>query len=156
MSFTAIEIAVILTDFFLQKKIDLKLKWPNDLWTLDKKKCGGILIQGSQHQFLAGIGLNIHSTDPNFGGIFEKPSVFEKKELALEISNFIQENRISQVEELRQKWLSRCGHNLEKVKIIEDRIVTEGIFLGLGNFGEALISTPEGLKSVFNGSLRLA
>jgi BirA family biotin operon repressor/biotin-[acetyl-CoA-carboxylase] ligase len=155
VSFTAIEIAVILTDFFKKKGIELKLKWPNDLWTYDQKKCGGILVQGTQEQFMAGIGLNIYSHDDIFGGIYEDERPLNKKDLAFEIAHFLQSNRIPTSEEVKVKWTKCCGHNLKRVQISEGSETTEGTFLGLGSFGEAIISTLEGDKSIFNGSLRL-
>ncbi len=155
VSFTAIEIAVILTDFFHQKNIDLKLKWPNDLWTNDLKKCGGILVQGIKDQLLAGIGINIYTLDKQFGGIYDEVQAIDKKEFALEIAHFLKTHRIHSPEELKLKWLNRCGHYLKCVKITDGNQAIEGFFSGLGEFGEAIISTPVGPQAIFNGSLRL-
>lgn len=155
MSYTAIEIAVILSDFFQSKGQSLKLKWPNDLWNSENQKCGGILVQGSQQCFLAGIGLNLFSNEKKFGGILENETIIDKKILCLEIASFIHSNRITEVDQLKRKWLERCGHLNSIVKIIEGDEIFEGIFQGIGDFGEALISQNGEVIRIFNGSLRI-
>lgn len=156
MSFTAIEISVIIAEFFEKKNRILKLKWPNDLWDTNFKKCGGILVQGNQNQFMAGIGLNLFSEDSLFGGIYDQSFEFNKKDYALEIATYIQQNRIHDVQSLKSRWLMRCGHLNQMVKIIEGNEVSEGIFQGLGDFGEALVCTDAHVRKIYNGSLRLS
>lgn len=155
MSYTAIELAVILADFFESKGYPLKLKWPNDLWNSELKKCGGILVQGSQHVFMAGIGLNLFSNNPDYGGIMNDEIQIYKKEFSLEIVAFIHANRIQDVKELRRKWLQRCGHLNSIVKIVEGDETFDGVFQGLGDFGEALVCQNGETKKIFNGSLRI-
>lgn len=156
MSYTAIELSVIIADYFAGKGRDLKLKWPNDLWDNDSKKCGGILVQGSQNHMLAGIGINIFSEDKAFGAVFSEAFNLNKKRYALELANYIHSNRISDVSALRAKWLLKCGHLNQMVKVIEGEDTIEGIFQGLGDYGEALICRDGKTQRVFNGSLRLA
>ncbi|HLT22896.1 MAG TPA: hypothetical protein VKZ84_05620, partial [Bacteriovoracaceae bacterium] len=67
-SFTALELSVLVADFFDGSK--LTLKWPNDIYNHHFKKCAGILIQQSQNQMLAGIGINLFSSVEHFGGVF--------------------------------------------------------------------------------------
>jgi len=153
-SFTALEVSVILTNFFELKGQSLKLKWPNDLWNNELKKCGGILIQGNQSNFLAGIGLNLFSDNSEFGGIFPEAFDLDKKSWAREIAEFILSNRYADTELLKRDWLSRCGHLNQMVKIIEGNEITEGIFQGLGDHGEAEICTDGKINHIYNGSLR--
>lgn len=155
MSYTAIELSVIIADFFEQKGQSLKLKWPNDLWNEKLLKCGGILVQGSQQSFVAGIGLNLYSNDPSLGGIMPDQQSIDKKLWSHEIVSFIHENRSSDVVEFRKKWLQKCGHLNDVVKIIEGEESFEGVFQGLGDFGEALVCQNGETKRIFNGSLRL-
>lgn len=156
MSFTAIELSVIIAEFFEQKGSELKLKWPNDLWDKTGMKCGGILVQGTQSNMLAGIGLNLFSNDVSLGGIFEKEFTLEKEKNAQEIGNFILNNRIADARKLTSSWLKRCGHLNQMVRITEGNEVTEGIFQGLGEFGEALVCRDGQTQRIFNGSLRLS
>lgn len=156
MSYTAIEIAVIVAEFFEKKGRALKLKWPNDLWDLNEKKCGGILVQGTQNNLLAGIGVNLYSGDPDFGGVFAEAFPVDKKSYALELATYISKNRIDDVAALRSRWLLKCGHLNQMVRITDGTESIEGIFQGLGDFGEALVCTDSKTRKVYNGSLRLS
>lgn len=156
MSFTALELSVLIARFFEKKEIHLKLKWPNDLWDQEMKKCGGILVQGSQNQLAAGIGLNIYSDDSSFGAIYSEEWSFNKQRLALEIAQFIVAHRYQNVRELQKDWLTRCGHLNHMVTITESGEKSEGIFQGIGDFGEALVCINAETRRFFNGSLRLS
>lgn len=156
MSYTALELSVIIALFFEHKGRKLELKWPNDLWDEHGLKCGGILVQGSQNNLIAGIGLNLYSEDPNYGGIFPGQFELDKKTWARELADFIHQNRFQETSKLRAEWLKRCGHLNHMVKITEGQEVIEGIFQGLGEFGEAEICRDTRITRVFNGSLRLS
>lgn len=156
MSFTAIELSVIIADFFEKKNQKLQLKWPNDLWDADGKKCGGILVQGSQNNMLAGIGINLFSDDEKFGAVFGTSFSANKKNIAHELAEYLHANRIPDAKQLSSRWLMKCGHLNQMVKIIEGNEVTEGIFQGLGDFGEALICRDTKTVKIYNGSLRLS
>lgn len=156
MSYTALELSVLVARFFENKGAQLKLKWPNDLWNHEMKKCAGILVQGSQNQLAAGIGLNIFSKDPAYGGIFSEESGLNKKALAKEISEFILSHRYQNMKDLQKDWLIRCGHLNQMVTVTENGEVSEGIFQGIGEFGEALLCINAETRKFFNGSLRLS
>jgi BirA family transcriptional regulator, biotin operon repressor / biotin---[acetyl-CoA-carboxylase] ligase len=155
MSYTALELSVIVAKFFESKGRTLKLKWPNDLWDMNGKKCVGLLVQGTQNQLLAGIGINLFTNDENFGGVFTGPFEIEKKVWSRELADYIHDNRYSSTEELRKDWLSRCGHMNQMVRVTESGDVYEGIFQGLGEHGEALVCTDAQINHIYNGSLRL-
>ncbi len=154
LSLTAIELAVVVTDFFSLKGRELRLKWSNDLWTEDRKKCGGILVQGGQSNFLAGIGLNLFSDSQDYGGIYDQAFGLEKAYLAREIADFIYDHRIPDPNLLRKKWEHRCGHLHTTVTITEGSEVVSGRFEGLGDYGEALLTQKGEIMRIYNGSLR--
>jgi BirA family transcriptional regulator, biotin operon repressor / biotin---[acetyl-CoA-carboxylase] ligase len=154
-SLSALEVSLLLVDYFKLKNVELQLKWPNDLWNLHKKKCGGVLLQGSKEIYLAGIGLNLYSEDSDFGGIFQEEIDSDKKVLAQEISQFILSHRVQDKSNLQERWLSVCGHLNSAVEMTEGDMKSTGIFKGIGDHGEAILETDEGLKQFFNGSLRL-
>jgi BirA family biotin operon repressor/biotin-[acetyl-CoA-carboxylase] ligase len=56
----------------ISQGISLQLKWPNDL-LLNKKKCGGVLVEvvslGSLMGLILGLGLNINMDEEDFQGI---------------------------------------------------------------------------------------
>lgn len=154
MSFTALEISILVARYFELHGQTIKLKWPNDLWDSEYKKCGGILVQGSQNQLYAGIGINIYSHDQNFGSIYKDVHEINKKDLALKIAEFIISNRYETTKELKKDWLIRCGHLNEMVTIIENEEKSEGVFQGLGEYGEAEVCINGQINRFFNGSLR--
>ena len=152
-SFTAIELSVLIAKFFEGSR--LGLKWPNDIWNAQKKKCCGILVQNHHQIMCAGIGINLWSDHPEFGGISDSAFEFDKKAWALEIASFIVQNRFNDVATLKKEWEDFCWHMHKEVVITEGAESVEGLFLGLGQYGEAVLATTEGEKRLFNGSLRL-
>ncbi len=156
MSYTALELSVIIAMFFESKGRTIKLKWPNDLWDVQERKCGGILVQGSQNHLIAGLGLNLYSEDDQYGGIFSEPFDIDKKNWARELADYIHQNRFQETSALRREWLKRCGHLNQMVRVTEGEKVVEGIFQGLGDHGEAEICRDTRITRIFNGSLRLS
>lgn len=154
-SLSSLEVSLLVQEFFKTKGASLSLKWPNDLWTQERKKCGGVLLQGSKDLYLAGIGINLYSEIPHYGGVFKNDQGFKKESIAREISEFILTHRIQDSDTLKRRWLNVCGHRNAYVKIIEGEKSTEGIFKGIGEYGEAVLETENGIESFFNGSLRL-
>lgn len=152
-SFTALEMSVLVAKFFEGSK--LSLKWPNDLWNFQKKKCCGILVQSFQGKMVAGIGVNLFSSHPDFGGVYDSDFSFNKRSWAREMASFIYAHRYISADELRLDWEQRCAHMCEFVTISEGTEVTQGYFQGLGTYGEAILKTKEGERRLFNGSLRL-
>lgn len=152
MSFTALEMSLLVARFFEDCK--LSLKWPNDLWNKHQQKCCGILVQNSNGVMMAGIGINLFSDEEAYGGVYEESFSFDKKAWSLEVANFILANRYEDTTSLKKDWEDRCGHLHQAVRITEGGMVIEGIFEGLGQYGEAVIATNEGHKNIFNGTLR--
>lgn len=155
VSFMAMEISVVIAEFFENHHRSVKLKWPNDIWDRQRRKCAGILVQGQNNHYLAGIGINLFSVDENLGGIFEDNFSINKETWSYEIASYITSHRIHDVEILQKKWLDRCGHLNEKVLIREGSDIVQGIFRGIGPYGEALLETTEEIKKIYNGSLIL-
>ena len=155
ISFTAMEIALLVCKFFEETGHEIKLKWPNDLLTKQGLKCGGILVQGSGDIYLAGIGINLYSTRAEYGGVHDEEFFFDKGKWSLEIGQFILQNRYHSTNDLVREWQDRCIHLRKDVRIIDDRSEITGLFLGLGENGEALLETTTGSQRIFNGSLRI-
>jgi len=152
-SFTALEVSVLITQFFEDSK--LTLKWPNDLLNKHQKKCCGILIQSIKGTMVAGVGLNLYSQHPVFGGIYDDSFEFNKKSEANEIVKFINSNRYPNEVKLIKDWEDKCQHMNEEVSLTEGDMVVVGRFKGLGEYGEATVVTDNGEKKFFNGSLRI-
>jgi BirA family biotin operon repressor/biotin-[acetyl-CoA-carboxylase] ligase len=155
ITFTPLEISLLVRNFFLLKGKDIKVKWPNDLINSEGKKCGGVIVQNSGSHFYAGIGLNLFQNDPSYGGIYEAEFALDKKEWAKELSTFIWLNRYAGHEEISADWLKGCHHLNRHVKIVDGDHEATGEFIGLGPFGEAVLKNPQGTVHLYNGSLRL-
>jgi len=154
-SFTAMELTVIIGKFFETKNQKIFLKWPNDLINSQGKKCGGVLIQTFSNQYMAGIGLNLYFDEIEFGGIYDQIFPFSKESWSQELALFIYQHRYEDLDKLKHDWLKMCIHLDKQVHISDNNQSYEGKFIGIGDYGEALIETELELKSVFNGSLRL-
>ena len=155
VSFTALEISVLITRFFESKGRNLRLKWPNDIWNEAGKKCGGILVQGSHNTYIAGVGLNLFSDENQFGGVFDSNFKIDKREWSREIADFVLHHRYKEVDTLQDDWLTRCGHLKSEVTIHEGNQVFEGRFEGLGPHGECLLNQEGKILHLYNGSLRI-
>ena len=160
MTLTSLEIGVLLTLYFKKK---IKVKWPNDLLNEEHEKVGGILCQLIDNQILVGIGINLKSPckDPNFpypvGGILEANTPLEKdfkREIPLDIYRFITSNRLNS-DDVRRLFVENCIHMNEKVIISDHNKKREGKFIGVGEFGEALIQDEYETIKILTGSLRL-
>lgn len=155
VTFTALEISLLILQFFSSKGKEIKVKWPNDLITLDNKKCGGVLVQNSGSYYLAGCGLNLFQNESEYGGIYECAFPIEKKAWIEELSDFIRAHRYDNTEKLSHDWLQNCSHSNQEVRIFEGDQETRGTFIGLGAHGEAILKNAQGIHHLFNGSLRL-
>lgn len=155
LSFTALEISLLISRFFENEGRRIGLKWPNDLWDSDQLKCGGILIQGSGSNFFAGVGINLFSDRTEFGGVYREAFDLDKKSWSLKIAQFLVANRYSDTDQLKKDWEERCSHLGRRVSISENVEVNDGIFLGLGEAGEARLKTSDGIKNLYNGTLRI-
>jgi biotin-[acetyl-CoA-carboxylase] ligase BirA-like protein len=155
VTYTALEISILIHHFFKMKGKEIRLKWPNDLMTLEEKKCGGVLVQNSESHYYVGIGLNLFQNESSFGGIYETSFPINKQERVKELSAYIRSNRYSNTEDLSKDWLKSCFHLNQQVSISEGDQETCGKFVGLGSYGEALLENSQGTHHLFNGSLRL-
>ncbi len=155
MSFTALEMSLLVARFFEFEGCIIGLKWPNDLWDSRGLKCGGILVQGSGSRLYAGIGINLFSNHKDFGGVYLESFEFDKKSWSYRISEYILAHRYSQTEALIKDWEIRCPHMGKDVTITEGNEILHGTFMGLGQHGEAVLRTEGGIKNIFNGTLRI-
>lgn len=151
LTLSSAEISVYIAQYY-----NLKVKWPNDLLNYQGEKCGGILIQKVRDYLIVGIGLNLYPSDlqeysikPGF--IFKKGDLTSAKEEAFKLASYIYTHRTKSIV---PPWESRCIHMNKNVTITEDSNIYKGKFIGLGNFGEALLEKDQKVLKIFNGSLR--
>lgn len=158
---TALELGCLVINFF--SGLPLQLKWPNDI-IYQQKKCGGLILQNLSDNFFAcGLGLNINSSQEELKGLdhgenasgLPSQGQTRVKDLSLQLYQFILQHRMNSFE-IRQDFEKNCSH-IQKNCLIKqgDEVLGEGLFIGVGEHGEALIKDPQGLRQKhFSGSLR--
>lgn len=161
----ALEIALNILQMPSLQRLNLQVKWPNDLYS-QHGKWGGILIEPlNTHQAVVGVGLNVLPLPQE--GIDQ--AVTSLTELGL-----AQFNRIQLTAELylaiqqAGEWFSHDSCNLaarfnhyaafkgEAVDLEHLQGFSTGVFLGIRNDGSIEIATAQGLKNFFQGRLRRA
>ena len=141
-------------------KINIGIKWPNDI-LCNEKKIAGILIESKLKKmkmtFNIGIGINVNwnksdivsSNIPNITSI----SLEANKNIIREIilSNFmlqIENLLLISNEEIIQQWIARCMHINKKVTFHYNDEIIHGLFKGIDTNGFAKIEN-ENNKHIF-------
>lgn len=156
IALTSLELGILLCNF-LESKFDKKLflKWPNDIWTHEYKKVGGILTYNTnKYYYNIGIGLNLYPSpgdQASFDYSFALEQEVEKSKFVLELYQYLLENRISP-NLISQKWNEKSLLTNKNVFVEQDGIKTEGIFNGVAEDGAALINN----QKFYTGSLRIS
>ncbi len=160
LSLSSIEISLLITRYFKETfNKELQLKWPNDIM-IKNKKCGGLIINNSKsNQLIVGVGLNISPIENIIkysiaaDSIFETDMIFSKRNMAAKIYRYCLDNRMSPIA-IENSWPDYCCHTDKAVTIKDETNEIEGLFIGIGNQGQALIRTSQGTQEFFSGSLR--
>ncbi|EQC46913.1 biotin--[acetyl-CoA-carboxylase] ligase [Bacteriovorax sp. Seq25_V] len=159
LTLTSLEIAILLIKFIDSEKV--KLKWPNDLLSVDLNKCGGILIQLIDGVAIVGVGLNWGQSvgeehEEYKTGKGEISSAVlndtEFETLPKAIYEFILQNRM-EPSQIITDWNANCVHLGKKVTILDGDDRVDGIFKGIGPAGEAIIENNNKELKIYSGSL---
>lgn len=152
--------------------LKLALKWPNDLY-LDAGKLGGILLESrvSAHAMsvVAGIGIN-HLRDASVMDKVDQPVGFlddhapghSRQMLAVETiaacARAIDGFRRNGLAPFRAAWLRYDMLRDRSIRVQDSKQPFDGIARGIGDHGELLVETPEGLRLCHSGevSVRVA
>jgi len=158
----ALDLGNSIVEFMKERNIPLKLKWPNDIYTLSGFKCGGIITERKKKIDFIGIGLNTLFQKNEFISAFETEnkigaiSINQKKldcqhELPYQILDFI----ISRSSEhfCSQKWQKNCIHHNKQVIWSDKNSSYQGKNTGIDKEGGILIEGEEGVKTFYSGSL---
>ncbi len=139
----------------LNPDLNLKIKWPNDLY-LDEKKLGGILVETSilnekVNYFLFGVGINLVSNPKNLSYPTTSLSNLSKKisplKLFLEISKIITNNyfelKYPSMLKIDSNFLMNFKDFKRIIKIKFKEKVLEGKFNSITKNGELELVTPQ-------------
>ncbi|WP_051617146.1 biotin--[acetyl-CoA-carboxylase] ligase [Desulfonatronovibrio hydrogenovorans] len=148
--------------------VALSIKWPNDL-ILDDKKVGGILLEEKKQDIVAGIGLNLRNCPENISSTGEYPVMpghlgmgpdgpdpLEFWAQLIHLALFWYEDILcdfSLIDFIREinsnLWLTG-----EKVRIFSGDDYFDGVLMGVGDMGEALVDCSGRVERVTSGTIR--
>lgn len=154
---SSLQIGLMIRRFFKSKaKIELQLKWPNDLF-FEEKKIGGIITQtlsSDPSKLAVGVGINFFQTNGyhSLPGLRED-TAYHQKELALEIVEFILGQPQMESSALRAKFFKFCVHKNKQVGFEVPEGKFQGEFIGIGEMGQAQCKSGDKVFEVFSGSL---
>jgi len=149
-SLTPIEIGLLTISFIKEKyKKSLFAKWPNDLLTIEGKKCGGILCQYINEKIvIGGLGLNLGKIEDasiaqyphGLGSIDQNLELqdFDHEKISRDIYQYFLNHRLDP-ENVMKEFNNSCFHINKKVLIFENGKNFIGIFKGIGENGEAIV-----------------
>ena len=145
-------------------KINIGIKWPNDILCNDKK-IAGILIESklkkSKMIFNIGIGVNVNwdkndiisSNLPNISSI--SLEIEEKIMREIILSNFMHQMEnllLANNEEIIHQWLARCMHINKNIKFHYNNEIIHGLFMGIDSNGFAKIESKNN-KQIFSSGV---
>lgn len=144
--------AVAINRLFKDFKIQTKIKWPNDIYSADGNKIGGILIESKIHNkercLVIGIGID------NIAMLSRNILLFS---LLKHVDNVISEFMIFGFSLLRQEWLDNCIHYNKPIKILQNNIVIDtGINTGVNANGALLVSSDNKTIEYHSTNISLA
>lgn len=161
----ALEIALNITQMPSLEHLNLKVKWPNDLY-YNNKKLGGILIEPiSTYQVVIGVGLNLTPV---------QDISIEQETICLQDLGIDPEQRLNLIAELylaiqqTAQWFNfncfnlaaRFNHHAafmqQPVEFEHQKGIVSGIFLGIQDDGALRIQTTNGIETLYQGRLRLS
>lgn len=165
---TPIEIGILAIEFFQSEyDIAVKLKWPNDLLTVDGKKCGGIIAQYIDTEtVIAGLGVNLGSLPISdapshykhgLGNVSDsiKLTAEDQKDIPAKLYQFILKNRISDTSSLQARFTKACIHIERMVTVDDDDAEYSGKFTGIGQNGEAIVEVDGVARAFLASSLKI-
>ena len=136
---------------------EASLKWVNDV-VARSRKLGGVLVEVSKGRAIVGIGLNVRTPDVDgaIGLDALTPTPPTPEVLAEAVVAALDARLAAWAAEgpdgLRAAWRAACVVMGREVVVDDVRGVAEDV----GPGGELLVRTPDGLKTVFSGTLRMA
>ncbi|WP_297428503.1 biotin--[acetyl-CoA-carboxylase] ligase [uncultured Acinetobacter sp.] len=161
----SLEIALNILHIPSLKDLDLQIKWPNDLYSL-QGKWGGILIEPiSPTQVIVGVGINIESVSDQVQDQATTSLVdlgiktLSRIDLIAEVYVAIQNAGQwfdHQSSNLAARFEQHAAFKNQQVAFEHIGGISTGRFLGIANDGAVIIDTELGSQAFYQGRLRLA
>ena len=148
-------------------KLEVGLKWPNDIM-INKKKIGGILIESNTDKdrlgIVIGIGLNVNENETDIPlRIKENASSLsiysgEKFDLSFILSSILNEFEDHYVNDwnyITTLWQQYCIHQNKKVTFHDNDKFIQGKFKGITSSGHARIQLDGKIETYSSGMITL-
>ena len=136
------------------KNLDIKIKWPNDVF-VENRKISGILIENAKDNlWIIGIGVNIVSSPKLSNSIYEATSLKEnninitrEEFLKQYLKTFHQDYssyKQNGFDSVKQEWLKMALNYQKEITIKTEKEIKTGIFLNLDDNGYLILKTNNG------------
>lgn len=144
-------------------KVEVKLKWPNDVLVNGGKVSGILLEKGQGDYLIVGIGVNIAAAPQVEGLIYPAVSL---KEAGIETDRITFLKKYLAIwdktrdtwgkegfEPIREMWLENVKGLNEEIFVINENNEKKGLFLGVDENGALLLKTAEGVIKIRAGDV---
>lgn len=161
----ALEIALNILQMPSLAALELQVKWPNDLYSI-QGKWGGILVEPiSAHQVIVGVGLNL---DPVKDQRIDQAATCLS---ALGLGNYRRSDLIAElylaIQQAGQWFDHQCSNLAERFNhyaafkgqaVAFEHVggLCHGQFIGIANDGAVRLQTSDGIAQFYQGRLRLS
>ena len=151
-----VSLCKFLNDFY---DVSLKVKWPNDLINSHGHKVGGIICKLIDNTAIIGVGLNIGQSKEETNYKTQKGHIkdislnsTDYSDIPLKIYSYVINKNL---ENEFLEFKNYCFHLNKDVLLLDDGNKYQGKFIGVGEYGEALIQINSEVKKFYSGSLYL-
>ena len=144
-------------------KIDIKLKWPNDVLVEDNKISGILLEKGARKYLIIGIGVNLCGAPKLSGVLYPATSLKDKGYETDRLTLFekyveIYDKNCQILKEqgfmpIREKWLRNVKGLGEKIEVHTEKETKIGIFKDIDTNGALLLEEKNGLEKIYAGDI---
>ena len=141
----------------------VQIKWPNDILIDGSKVSGMLLEKGKNNYFIVGIGVNIKTSPKELNMIYPTTSLAEKgitidrlEFLRSYINNFdkcMDQWHKTGFVPLKQQWLKAVKGLETEISVHTETENIAGIFKGIGDNGELLLSQEGIIKKIYAGDV---
>jgi BirA family biotin operon repressor/biotin-[acetyl-CoA-carboxylase] ligase len=151
----------------LHPDLELRLKWPNDVYARGKKVCGILLESPSRPagRMVVGIGVNVNNSFTQAPPQLQETATaicdltgrrLDLTEVLVRILQQMQavlDQLAARRLPLRELWTPRCMLKQRRVRVVSGRECVEGICQGLDDDGALLVATDAGPRRCLSGTV---
>ena len=144
-------------------KIDVKLKWPNDVLVNGSKISGILLEKAAGNYLVVGVGVNVASAPQGEGISYAITSLKEAgittdKESFLQVFAKVFDERLSELKSkgfapIREAWLNNAKNLGQKITVNMEHESKEGKFLGIDENGALLLEREGKTEKIYAGDI---